>query len=123
MGSAAAALKRRISNVGLPPRALDQLDAVAVRIPDEAEPRAALAHGVRGAFRLDALLGEARERAVQIVHGDGDVAVAGSKLVGIDAEVVGQLEARAVSGEAHEDVDRLLANRHAPQLLEAERGV
>ncbi len=35
--------------------------------------------------------------------------------------VVGQLEAVAVPGEAHEDVDRLVADRHPPALLEAER--
>ena len=35
--------------------------------------------------------------------------------------VVGQLEPVAVAREAHEDVDRLLANRHPPALFEAER--
>ena len=35
--------------------------------------------------------------------------------------VVGQLEPVAVAREAHEDVDRLFANRHPPALFEAER--
>ena len=34
--------------------------------------------------------------------------------------VVGQLEARVLAGQRHEDVDRLVADRHPPHLLEAE---
>src|SRR6185437_883002 len=38
-----------------------------------------------------------------------------------DAVVVGQLQAGDLfAGQAHEDVDRLLADRHPPHLLEAE---
>ena len=55
------------------------------------------------------------------VDGHGDVVVAGAQLVGVDPEVVGQLQARAVAGEAHEDVDGLVADRHAPELLKAQR--
>ena len=60
---------------------------------------------------------------VEVVDRDRDVAVAGAELVGVDAVVVGQLEARhvAVAGEVHEDVDRLVADRDAADLLEAER--
>src|SRR6266487_2903108 len=43
------------------PGAVDQLDAVAVRILDEAEQRAALAHAVRLLLGLDALLLQLRE--------------------------------------------------------------
>src|SRR5262249_59547178 len=53
--------------------------------------------------------------------GHGDVAVSGSDLVRIDAEVECQLEPVAVTGQPHEDVDRLLADRKPPTLLEAER--
>jgi hypothetical protein len=62
-----------------------------------------------------------RERLVHVRHGDGDVVVARPELVLGDAVVVGQLEARAVAGQAHEDVDRLVADRLAAELLEAER--
>ena len=64
-----------------------------------------------------------RERRVEVVGGDRDVAVAGADLVGVDAEVVRQLQARhvAVAGLVHEHVDRLVFDRQAPDLLEAER--
>ena len=101
--------------------ALDQLDAVAVGVAHEAQARAALAHGVGRLLGLDALPGQAGQRRVEVVDGDRDVVVAGAQLVGVDAEVVGQLQARAVAGQPHEDVDGLVADRHASQLLEAER--
>src|SRR6185436_14723596 len=88
--------------------ALDQLDAVAVRVADEGDERAALADAVRRALRLDPLLREPRERPVHVVDGDRDVAVAGAELVRVDAEVVRQLEPVAVARQAHEDVDRLV---------------
>src|SRR5581483_10148163 len=51
----------------------------------------------------------------------GYVAVAGPDLVGpVLVLVPGQLEPRAVAGEAHEDVDRLVADGDPPDLLEAE---
>jgi hypothetical protein len=49
------------------------------------------------------------------------VVVAGAELVGVDAVVVRQLEPIAVAGQAHEDVDRLVADRHPAPLLEPER--
>src|SRR4051812_29666247 len=101
--------------------ALDELDPVAVRVADEAEPRAARAHGVRRALGLDALAGELLERPVEVVHGERDVPVAGAQLVGVDAEVVGELQAVVVPGQAHEDVDRLVPNRKLAALLEPER--
>jgi hypothetical protein len=54
-----------------------------------------------------------------------DMPIAGSKLVALDAEVVSQLETglRFALGEAEEDVDRLLADRHPPQLAHAKRFV
>ena len=67
------------------------------------------------------LLGERAERAVEVVDGQRDVVVARAELVGVDAVVVGQLEPVAVAGQAHEDVDRLFADRHPAALLEAER--
>src|SRR5215207_3534927 len=98
----------------------DELDAVPVRVTDEAQPRAALAHGIGRLLRLDAHAGETLERAVHVLDGDRDVVVARAELVALDAVVVGQLEARAVAGQAHEDVDRLVADREAADLLEAE---
>ena len=62
----------------LPSALLDDLDPIAVGIPDEAQPRAALAHRVGRLLGLDALLGEPRERAVEVLGGDRDVAVAGA---------------------------------------------
>src|SRR3954469_22140633 len=69
----------------------DELDPVTVRILDKAEPRASLAHLVRLALRLDALLGESRQRAVEIVDPDRDVAVGRAELVRAAVLVVGQL--------------------------------
>ena len=66
---------------------------------------------------------ELLERRVHVVDGDRDVAVGGAELIRVDAEVVRQLEPLAVAGQAHEDVDRLLADRKPPALLEAERVV
>src|SRR5688500_15578661 len=45
---------------------LDQLDSIAVRVAHEAQPRAAVAHGVGRLLRLDALLGEALEGRVDV---------------------------------------------------------
>src|SRR3954452_19385286 len=98
----------------------DQLDAIAVRITDEADPRAALAHAVRRLLGLDAVPAEPLEGAVEVVDRERDVVVARAELVGVHAVVVGELEPVAVAREAHEDVDRLLADRHPPPLLEAE---
>ena len=75
------------------------------------------------ALRVDRLLRELLERPLQVIHCDSDVTVTRPELVAVDAEVVGQLEPIPVSGQAHEDVDRLLADRHPPALLEAECGV
>src|SRR2546423_10842350 len=58
--------------------ALDELDAIAVRVAHEADPRAALAHPVQRLLRLDALLRQRREDAVEVVDGDRDVVVAGA---------------------------------------------
>src|SRR5215213_3560104 len=98
----------------------DQLDAVAVRIADEADPRAALAHAVGRLLGLDAVPAEPLEGAVEVVDGERDVVVARAQLVGVHAVVVGQLEPVTVAREPHEDVDRLVADRHPPPLLEAE---
>src|SRR4029079_19044597 len=80
-----------------------------------------LTHRVGRLLGLDAVAGEPLERAVEVRDRERDVVVAGAELVGVDAVVVGELEAIAVAGEAHEDVDRLVADRHPPPLLEAER--
>ena len=100
---------------------LDELDAVTVGIAHEADARAVLAHRVGRLLGVDSLLGEPAERRVEVRRGDRDVVVARAQLVAVDAEVVGQLESRPVAGQAHEDVDRLVADRQAADLLEAER--
>src|SRR4051812_15550332 len=99
---------------------LDELDAVPVRVTDEAQPRAALANRVGRLLGLDAHAREALQGPVHVLDGDRDVVVAGAEVVGVDAVVVGQLEPPAVAGEAHEDVDRLVADGEAADLLEAE---
>lgn len=60
---------------------VDQLDSILVRIADEAEPRAAFSDAVRLALGLDALVREPRERLVEVVHADRDVALAGAEVV------------------------------------------
>src|SRR3954451_15133706 len=105
---------------GIRSAALDQLDAIAVRVAHEADPRPALAHAVGRLLGLDALVLQVREGRIEVGRRDRDVVVAGAELVGLDAVVEGQLQAVLVAGQAHEDVDRLVADRHAPALLEAE---
>src|SRR5205807_3950035 len=63
--------------------------------------------------------------AVQIRRGDRYVAIAGADLVRVDAVVVCQLQPglRAVVGQTHEHVDRLVANRDPADLVEPERVV
>src|SRR3954454_20864820 len=99
----------------------DQLDAVAVGVAHEADPRAALPDPVGRLLGLDAVAAEPLERAVEVVDGQRDVVVARAELVVVDAVVVGQLEPVAVARETHEHVRRLVADRHPPPLLEAER--
>src|SRR5204863_5431008 len=84
-----------------------QLDAVAVRIADEAKPRAALADGVRWPLRLDPLHREPLERPVKVVDADRDVAIARAELVRAPVVVIGQLEHRLLVAEREEVVRRL----------------
>ena len=91
-------------------------------VSDEADAVAfgAAARAVGRLFGLDADLGELGEGGVEVVDAEGDVVVAGAVVVLGDAVVVGQLQARVLAGHRHEDVDRLVADRHPPHLLEAE---
>src|SRR5918999_1902596 len=102
--------------------ALDQLDAVAVRVAHEADPRAlgAASGPVRRLLGLDALGCQPLERPLQVLHAERDVVVARAEVVGVDAVVVGQLEHRVLARQLHEHVGRLVADRHAPRLREAE---
>ena len=99
---------------------LDQLDAVPIRVADEADAGAlgAATGPVGGLLRIDSLGGQSLEGAVEVLDADRDVVVAGAQLVGVDAVVVGQLEARVLAGHPHEDVDRLVADRHPADLSE-----
>src|SRR5262249_22058241 len=123
--NAAERTRARATTKGLLPAAVDQLDAVAVRILDEADEGAALADAVRLALRLDALLLQVGERLLQVIDPDGDVAVAGAEVVGAAVVVEGQLEHRAVVADAVEVVRRLeLAvadDVHVALEVEAER--
>jgi hypothetical protein len=95
--------------------------AVPVRVSHETDPRTTGADGVRRTLGLDALFCEYRKRGVQVVDGEGDVAVAGAELVAAlrRVEVVGQFQLRAlVTGNAEEVVDRLVADRQLASPLE-----
>src|SRR3954452_9608130 len=63
----------------------DQLDAVAVRVPDEADPGATIADPVGRLLGLDAVAAEPLERPVEVVDRQRDVVVARAELVGLDA--------------------------------------
>src|SRR5262249_54941027 len=86
---------------------LDDLDPVLVRIADDADPIAAVPHRVRRALRLDPLLGQAGERAVEVVHPDRDVPVPAAEVVRTAVVVEGELELLLLAGEAEEVVRRL----------------
>ena len=88
--TASRALVSRVSR-------LDQLDAVAVRVAHEADPRAALAHRYGGFSGSMPFSPSCASVAVEVVDGQRDVVVAGAELVGVDAVVVGQLEPVAVA--------------------------
>ena len=88
--------------------AVDELDAVAVGIAHETEQRSALTHAIRLALGLDPLLLQLRERAVEVVHGERDVAVTGAEVVRAAVVVERQLELRILAGDAEEVVRRLL---------------
>jgi hypothetical protein len=89
------------------------------------EPGAALAHPVGLALGLDALLGQPPQRLVEVVDGDGDVAVSAAKLVAAPIVVEGQLELLLLAGNAKEVVGCLqlaVANdRKLAAEFEAER--
>src|SRR5205814_8731812 len=86
----------------------DQLDPVAVRILDEAEPRAALADLVRRPLRLDPLVLQACERLVEVVDPERDVPVCVAEVVRAPVVVEGELELLVLAGHAEEVVRRLL---------------
>ena len=90
------------------------------RTKQSSEPPSRTEYG--GSLRLDPLLGKRGERLVHRVDRERDVPVCGAELVGVDAEVVGQLELRLLlPGHAEEVVHRLVADRQLTPLLEAER--
>src|SRR6266487_2275332 len=87
--------------------AVDQLDAVTVRIFDEANQRAALPDAVRLAFRLDPLALQLLQARREVVDPDRDVPVARAELVRAAVVVEGQLEHRLLVADAVEVVRRL----------------
>src|SRR3954468_14078026 len=88
-------------------RPSNYFNAIPVRVADEAEEAAALTYLVRRPLRLDALLAEPGQRAVEIVDADRNVAVAGTQLVRPSVVVVRQLEHRVGVAEREEVVRRL----------------
>src|SRR5262245_1705661 len=89
--------------------AVDELDPVAVRILDEADPAdlGAAAGGERRLLGLDADLRQLREERVEVVDGERDVVVAVAEVVRLGAaDVDRQLERVGVTRQAHVDVVR-----------------
>src|SRR5205823_3219738 len=114
------------SSEARPSAAFDQLNSVPVRVPHETQTRATLTDRVGRLLRLDPLLLELGQGLVEVRRGDRDVPVAGADLVRLGAsDVASQLKPRlrAVVRKTHEDVDRLVADRDAADLIEAERVV
>src|SRR5215211_1356888 len=122
-------LNEKVARAGARPAllaaAVDQFDAVAVGILDEAEPGAAVADAVRLALGLDPLIGQAGEGLIEVVDGEGDVPVAGADVVRPLVVVQRQLELFVLPRDPEEVVRRLeLAIPHDRQLaagFEAER--
>src|SRR3954447_26062371 len=92
-GSPEESLSRPASKIsvrwGMPPRlrsALDQLDAIAVRVAHEGDhrPLGAAAGAVRRLLRLDPVLLEAAECALEVLQRERDVVVARAQVVGVD---------------------------------------
>jgi hypothetical protein len=110
---------------------VNQFNAVAIRVGDEADPPDLLAPARRVGrlLRLDALLGQLGEQAVEVVDGERDVVVALAEVVRLLApDVDRQLEPVAVPGQAHVDVVglpevELAAALEAERLVEAHRRV
>ena len=78
---AAPSATRASSRRPLPPAAVDELDAVAVRVLDEAEAGAAFADAVGLALGSMPCSSSSRERRVEVVDADRDVAVARAEVV------------------------------------------
>src|SRR6476659_2867580 len=123
-GTASVVLRRREGP------AVDELDAVAVGVGDEADPvLLAPAGAVGGLLWLVARLREVREEPVEVVDGQRDVAVAVAQVVGLVlADVDRELERVAVTRHAHVDVVgtpeiELAAAPEPERLVEVQRGV
>src|SRR5690242_9942540 len=123
--SGSPSLARRRPPEGRLP-ALDELDAVVVRVADEADLRAAGVRRVRRLLGRDAVLGEPRELGVHpALDGQGDVPVGVAVGVGLLAAVVErELELVVVAGDGQEDHGRgVPADPGAATLLEAQGAV
>src|SRR5207244_4294797 len=96
--------RRETPDLQLLPAAVDQLDPVAVGIPDEAEERAALADAVGFPLGLDAELLQAHERVSEVLRRDRNVPVGGAELVRAAVVVEGQLQLGVVAREGEEVV-------------------
>src|SRR5439155_25779713 len=110
---------------GLLAAAVDQLDPVVVRVADEAEQRAALAHAVRLPLGLDALLFQRGERLPEVVDREGDVSIPRADVVRAAVVVERELELLSLAGGAEEVVRRFLFavadDVHVAAELQAER--
>src|SRR3954466_14778779 len=103
---------------------LQDLDPVAVRVLDEEEPRhqATVAVELLDRLRGDAGLGQAPVLAVEVVHAEGDVAVAVAMRVGLGTALVqGQLDLEVGLGVAQVD-QREAVEVEAVSHVQAQRG-
>src|SRR4051794_23722584 len=103
---------------------LQDLDLVAVRVLDEEEPRhqPAVAVELLDRLRGDAGLGQAPVLAVEVVHAEGDVAVAVAVRVGLGAALVQrQLDLEVRLGVAQVD-QREAVEVEAVGHVQAQRG-
>jgi len=99
-------LERR-PEVGALARTPDELNSVGIRVSHERDEGAALPNLIRRALRFDAVLLQASERLVQVVHPDSDVPIAGAHLVRASVVVVRQLEHVLLVADREEVVRRL----------------
>src|SRR5262245_65050743 len=87
--------------------AVDQLDAVLVRIAYEADARPAFANAIRLALGLDPLPLQLSKGVVEVIGSDRDVPVPRAHVVGAAVVVVRELEHVLAVAEREEVVRRL----------------
>ena len=99
-----------------------KLDSIAIWIRHEAGSWSVLPSRVLRFVEDDALLGEAGQRGVEVVHLHDDVAEAGADFKRFDPMVVDQFQGHnlAVTREVEHHQDRFISDRYPPDLPEAD---